>query len=149
MAMRVHLYHGEGHGPVRHKVVVQAWQVGAAAVLELDGRVYVDAERMRARNGVEHLLALLLQQLLLDRQVLDDGRRVVYAGEGRDVVERGIGSQCARRRIGQERRIRVAEGHGAVRILLLLLDMWLRGDMRVLMRGLSWWRVLVVQRRAT
>jgi hypothetical protein len=64
---------------------------------------------MLARDGIENLLALLLQQLLLDGQVLDDGCRVAYAGEGGDVVERGIGGQCARGRIGQEGCIHVAE----------------------------------------
>jgi hypothetical protein len=86
-------YHGKRYGAVGDKVVVEAWQIGTAAVLELDCRVYIDAERMAALNGVEHLLALLLQQFLLRSQVLDYGHRVLDASQGSDVVQRCIAGE--------------------------------------------------------
>jgi hypothetical protein len=64
--------------------------------LELDGRLYIDTQTAVAFNGAHNLLALLLQHLLLNRQVLDDGHGIVNACKGGDVVESGIACQRAR-----------------------------------------------------
>lgn len=121
-------YHGKGDSAVGHEVVVKAWQVGTTAVLEFNGCVDVDAERMAAFNMVQDLLALLLQQLLLRSHVLDDGRRILDGGQGGDVVQRRGARQCARRRIGEKGGIRVAQAHCA-------------GDVCGILRGWLWMRV--------
>jgi hypothetical protein len=115
-------YHGKRDGTVGHEVVVQAWQVCAAAAAELDGGLYIDAQSVAVLDRVEDLLLRLLQQLLLDREVLDHGSRVADAGVGGDVVERGMLCQRARRGRRQEPRVDVAERHDAVELSYLLLD---------------------------
>lgn len=106
-------YHGERHSAVGNEVVIETRKVGTAAVLELNGRVYVDAERVAALDMIQDLLALLLQELLLRSQVLDDGSRILNASQGGDVVQRRAARQCARGRIGEERCIGVAQAHCA------------------------------------
>lgn len=95
------------------EVVVQAGEICAATVDELDGRLHIDAQGATAFNGIEDVLLCLLQQLLLNRQVLDDGGRIVDAGRGRDIVERGVVGEGACRRRGQESGVRVAKRHDA------------------------------------
>ncbi|KAH8629998.1 hypothetical protein IG631_14575 [Alternaria alternata] len=95
-------YHWERHCAVCDEVVVKAWQVCAAAVGELNRRLHVDTQAIAALNHIQHLLFGLFQQLLLNRQVLDDGGRVVDAGRSCDIVKRGIVRQRARGRRRQE-----------------------------------------------
>ena len=107
-------YHWERHCAVCDEVVVKAWQVCAAAVGELNRRLHIDTQAIAALNHIQHLLFGLFQQLLLNRQVLDDGGRVVDAGRSCDIVKRGIVRQRARGRRRQEPGVRVAERHDAV-----------------------------------
>jgi len=110
-------YHRERHSSVGDEIVIETWQVCAAAVHELDGRLNVDTQAIAALNRVEHFLLGLLQELLLNRQVLDDGGRVVDAGRGGDIVERGIVRQRTRRGRRQEPGVCVAERHDALYII--------------------------------
>lgn len=106
------LYHRECHSPVCDEIVIQTRQVSTAAILELNRRLYINTQGAAALYGAQNLLFLLLQQLLLNRQVLDDGCRVLQGGESCDVVKCGILSESASRGRRQKALVFVAERHG-------------------------------------
>jgi hypothetical protein len=94
------LYHWKRHSPACNKIVVQARQVGTAAVLKVDGCLNIQTQAAAALNGAHYFLALLLELLFLDRQVPEDCCRILDAGEGSNVMKRSIVSQRACGRVG-------------------------------------------------
>ena len=109
-------YHWERNRPVGHEVVVQAGQVGAATSDKLNGDLEVGAQLpLAVLDGGEHLLVLLLQQLLLHGQVLDYGGRILDGGEGGDVVQRRVVGERSGRRSREEGLVSRAERHDGAR----------------------------------
>lgn len=108
-------YHRKRNGAVRDKVVIQARQIGATAVDKLQGSLDIDAEAIAALNGAEDLLALLLQELALSRQVFEDGSGLGDRGSRGNVVDGGARSQLRACGGAQKGLVCGAESHGAAR----------------------------------
>lgn len=108
-------YRGERHSAVGHEVVVQAWEIGAATVDELQGGLDVKAEPVATLNGAEKLLCFRLQELSLSGEVLQDCSGLGHGGRSRDIVDRSARRKRAGSGRAQEGLVFGAESHGAAR----------------------------------
>lgn len=104
-------YHGHVNNAIGKELVVQAREVGAAVLQELDGETGLDGEGIVAFDDSDKVLLGLLHQVALGGEVLDDVSWTVEAGRRGDVVQRRVLGEGRRAGRSQELLVHSLQRH--------------------------------------
>lgn len=105
-------YRGESRDAIGQEVIVKRKKVRTTTRDKLDGGFDIQTERAGPFNGIQNLLRLSLEDVVLSGEMVAHRVGAIYFGGGGDIDQRNIGGQGRRLGIGQEGLVKVLKRHG-------------------------------------